>query len=133
MRRISVLLAVAAILLSAVVGFTYKARHERDHKRVAPAPQVGSNVAVAHQGWAYNKDDPQTNRPVVRISAQSFEATDNPSITGLRDVALRIYHKSGNSYTYVRSQSAQFQELNGLMKSEGTVTIVMNVPADKDA
>jgi lipopolysaccharide export system protein LptA len=132
MRRISILLALAAILLSGVVGFTYRARHRRT-KRAGPPPQVGTNVAVAQSGWAYNKDDPQTNRPVVHISAQSFEATDNPSTTGLHNVSLRIYDKSGKSYTYVRSQSASFEESSGLMKSQGPVTIIMNVPSDKDA
>lgn len=135
MRRISVLVAAFALLLTGVVGFTYKLRIDKTKRaHVDPAPQIRDQLeAVANRGWSYQKDDPKTNKPVVRATAASFEAAQNPSIFELHDVALKLYDKDAHEYTYVRSGSASFDERSGLMRSEGPVQLVINVPADKDA
>jgi lipopolysaccharide export system protein LptA len=135
MRRISLLAAIAAVFLSAVVGYTYKLRvdKEKQHRALPrPAIRVGYE-ARAPSGWQYQKDDPQTNKPVVRVTAKSFQATHDPSTFELHDLALRLYNKDGSSYTYVKSDKALFDERSGLLKSDGPVHIVMNVPSDKDA
>ncbi len=135
MRRISVLLALAAILISAAVGYTYKLRLEKAKQaHAAPVPRIRTGYeAVAPIGWRYHTDDPQTGKPTVQVEARSFEATHDPSTFELRDLGLRLYDKNASSYTYVNSERALFDEKSGLLKSEGAVTIVMNVPADKDA
>ena len=71
MRRISVLLAAAAILLSLAVAYTYKLRVDRNHRHhPAPVPQIAKKYkGEALSGWRYNTDDPQTNKPVVRAKA----------------------------------------------------------------
>ena len=134
MRRISVILAVAALLLVGFIGLTYKIRRGRENAHKAdPTPQIEPTLeAIAKSGWKYGKDDPVTNKPIVRISAQSFSAAHEPSAVGLIGVALRIYKKTGDKYTYVYSEAASFSEGDGLMRSQGPVTIVMDVPADKD-
>jgi lipopolysaccharide export system protein LptA len=135
MRRISVLLGIAALFLAAVVGYTYRLHREHDRQRGLKAPPQIANAlkSMAHSGWMVKKDDPQTNLPVFLIKAQSFEeSTDNPSSTGLHDVELRLYDKSGKTYTYVQSRSASYSEGTDIMNAPGAVTIVMNVPADKD-
>ena len=134
MRRISLLIALAAIALSAIVGYTYKLRSDIvRHQRVAATPEIRNGYeAVAKIGWQYQKDDPRTNKPVVRVTAKSFEATHDPSTFELKDLALRLYNKDGTSYTYVRSGRALFNEGTGILKSDGPVTIVINVPSDKD-
>jgi lipopolysaccharide export system protein LptA len=135
MRRISILLGIAALFLAAVVGYTYRLHRERDRERgFKAAPQIATALkSRGPNGWMVKKDDPLTNRPVLLLTAQSFEeSTDNPSSTGLRDVTLRLYDKSGKTYTYVQSRSASYSEGTGLMNAPGTVTITMNVPADKD-
>ena len=135
MRRISVLLAFAAILLSAVVGYTYKLRIDKDKRRhVIPPPAIDTKLeALAKAGWHWQKDDPQTNKPVVRADAASFEGAHEPSSFELKDVKLRLYSKDASTYTYVRSGQALFDEGSGVLKSDGPVSIVMNVPSDKDA
>lgn len=135
MRRISVLFAAFALLLTCVVGYTYKLRVEKTKQaKVQAPPQIQPKYeALANSGWSYGKDDPQTNKPVVRATADSFEAAQDPSVFGLRHVALKLYDKAARQYTYVRSESASFDERSGLMKSEGAVQIIINVPADKDA
>lgn len=135
MRRISVLLAFAAILLSAVVAYTYKLGLDKERKRpVLPVPAIDTTLeALAKSGWHWWKDDPQTNRPMVDVKAKSFQGAHQPSTFELTDVRLRLYHKDADSYTYVSSGHAFFDEKSEVLKSDGPVSIVMNVPSDKDA
>ncbi len=49
------------------------------------------------------------------------------------ELALRLYNKSATSYTFVKSDKALFDERSKIMKSDGPVSIIMNVPADRDA
>ena len=135
MRRISFFSAIAAILLSAVVAYTYKLRVDQEkHRRALPPPSIKVGYeARAPSGWQYQKDDPQTNKPIVRVTASSFQATHDPSTFELHDLVLRLYDKDDSSYTYVKSARALFDEGSGILKSECPVYIVMNVPSDKDA
>ena len=135
MRRTSSLLAFAAILLTAAVAYTYKLRLDNDIRhKVHAAPQVRTgDETVADRGWVWDKDDPQTNKPVVRLRARSVRATKDPSTFELHEMALRLYEKTGATYTYVRSGAALYDEKSRVMRSEGPVTIIRNVPADKDA
>ena len=134
MRRFSALLAVGVVLLAALVGYTLKERLTSLRKsKVVPTPHIAVDKKAVAVDWRYNKDDPQTNRPVVRVTAKSFEGTDNPSTFELHDLALRLYDKDADSYTYVKSDKALFDEGSGVMKSQGPVSIVMNVPSDNDA
>lgn len=135
MRRISVPLAFAALLVSLVVAYTYRARilRQRDVK-AAPAPKVKIKYeTVAPMGWSYGKDDPNTNQPVVRLRAASLEATKDPSTFALVDVKLRLYSKDGGKYTYVTSSRAFFDGKSKILRSDAPVTIVMNIPSDKNA
>ncbi len=79
MRRISVLLALAAILLSAFVAYTYKLRLAKTRGHVAVAPQIDTQHEAMAQTWRYQKDDPVTNKPIVKVEAKSFQATHDPS------------------------------------------------------
>ncbi len=135
MRRISVLLALAAVVLSVLVAYTYKLRADSARRQpVSATPEIKTGYeALASTGWRYEKDDPRTNKPVVRVTAKSFEATHEPSTFELHDLALRLYSKDGSKYTFVRSGRALFNEGSGILKSDGKVMIVMNVPSDKDA
>ncbi|MFL6351762.1 MAG: LptA/OstA family protein [Bryobacteraceae bacterium] len=135
MRRISVLLAAAAILLSALVAYTYKSRVDEEKRRpVLPVPAIDTTLeALAKSGWHWRKDDPQTNRPVVDVKAKSFQGAHQPSTFELTDVRLRLYHKDAAAYTYVSSGHAFFDERSEVLRSEGPVSIVMDVPSDKNA
>jgi lipopolysaccharide export system protein LptA len=135
MRRISVLLAGAAILLTLAVAYTYKLSVDRNRRhRAIPVPQIAKKYkGEALSGWRYNTDDPQTNKPTVRATATSYHATDSPSILDIQGLKLRLFDKKASSYTFVMSDQALLDEGSGQLKSSGPVTIVMNVPADKDA
>ncbi len=134
MRRISFYLALTALLLVAVVGYTYKLRQRYMRTiRVHPIPPVKPGTEGIATDWRYDEDDPQTNKPVVRVHAKSFQATHDPSTFELQELTIRLFDKHANSYTYVKADKALFDERSGVMKSEGPVHIVMNVPGDKEA
>lgn len=134
MRRISVLLALTGVLLTATVGYTLKlrlAKARRAHVAAAPQITVGYD-AKSPDGWRYDKDDPQTGRPIVKLKADSAQATHDPSTLEIHGLALRLYDKDASKYTYVRCEKGFFDERTGLLRSDGAVSIVMSVPADQD-
>ncbi|HLH02253.1 MAG TPA: LptA/OstA family protein [Bryobacteraceae bacterium] len=135
MRRYSILLAAALILILVAVGYTLKLRIDKARAaHVAPTPPIKTvDEGIAPSGWQWTKDDPQTGKRIVRVDARSFEGTKDPSTFELTGVALRLYEKTGNSYTYVKTERARFDEGSGILKSEAPVYIVRDVPADKDA
>lgn len=133
MRRLSLPLAFAAIVLSALVFFTWKARVDQErHRGSRPTPKVAVSEEALGQKWSYKKDDPQTNRPVVRVTANSFRATHNPAIFELSGLALKLYDKKAADYTFVKADSAMFNEWTGILTSAGPVTIIMHIPVAKE-
>ena len=134
MRRISLFLAVAAIVITIVVGYTLKERLATlRHAHAASTPPIKIGMEALANEWNYAKSDDKTGRPIVRVHAKSFQATHDPSTFELHDLSLRLYSTDGASYTYVQSDKAFFDERTGLMKSDAPVYIVRNVPFDKDA
>jgi lipopolysaccharide export system protein LptA len=135
MRRISLVFSIAAIVIVLVVGYTYKLRRENTrHLHLTPTPEIKTGVeGAAFGGWRYTSDDPQTNRPVVRVFAKSFNATKDPSTFELTALALKLYDKDAEHYTYVTSGHALFDTRSGVMKSNGPVHIIIHVPSEMDA
>src|SRR3954452_4992207 len=135
MRRFLLFLAFAALLLTALIGYTYKLR--ADKARRGPrqvAPEVGKRYeAVASSGWQWGKDDPATNKPMVRVYAKSFQATHDPSTFELHGLALKLFNKDASAYTYISTNQAFFNEGSEQLKSDDLVRIVMNVPTNDDA
>jgi lipopolysaccharide export system protein LptA len=131
MRRTSALLALAAILLTAIVGYTYWLRLSHLKTHAAAAPQVANQYdAVARKGWVYTQDDPATNLPVLRLEADQFQSTKDPSKFELKGLALRHYDKGAGKYTLVKAANALYDEGTGVIHSLSPVSVVINVPAD---
>ncbi|MFL6417391.1 MAG: LptA/OstA family protein [Bryobacteraceae bacterium] len=135
MRRFSLFLALAALLLTALIGYTYKLR--ADKARRGPrqvAPEVGKRYeAVASSGWQWGKDDPTTNKPMVRVYAKAFQATHDPSTFELHGLSLKLFNKDASAYTYISTNQALFNEGSQKLISDELVRIVMNVPINDDA
>jgi len=128
MRRTSVFLALAAILLTAIVGTTYWIGLAKSRTRPVPTPRVKQGIEARATKWRYTKDDPVTNRPTVIGEAESFEATHEPSTFALKGLALRLYTRNAVKYTLIKADNALLDEGTGLLKSDGPVQVVMNVP-----
>ncbi len=128
MRRPSVLLALAAIFLTVLVGYTYWLRLSKSKPHPIAAPHVETQYEAQARKWSYGKDDPVTNQPIVRVEAASFQATKDPSTFQLKGLVLRLFNKDNSKYTLVKSDRALFSEGSGVMRSDGPVTVVMSVP-----
>ena len=134
MRRFSVLLGVAVILIAGFVAYTFKRGLEQRRKsHDEPAPNVRLGDDLAASSWTWNKDDPRTNKPISRLIAQSIRATHDPSTFELINMKLRLFDKGADKYTFVKSDKALYDERSGLLKSSGPVEIMMRVPSDADA
>src|SRR4051794_25803820 len=121
MRRISALLALAAVIVAAIVLFTFRLRLQWLHSHQPdPAPQIKvSESSIAEQGWDWRKRDNISGRIIVSLHAKSFRGTHDPSSYELHDLTLRLYKKDGSSYTFIRSGTALFDERTEQMKSVG--------------
>ena len=129
MRRTSVFLALAAIFLTATVGFTYWLRLSQQKPHPSVAPQIGVQYdARAPQGWLREKDDPDGNRPIYIVKADTFQGTKDPSTFELKVISLRLFNKDASKYTLVKAAAGLFDERTGLLKSDGQVSVVMSVP-----
>lgn len=131
MRRLSVLLACAAIFLSAFVVFTYLQRAREARRKAPPSiEKIPANVDARAKGWSWKKHE--GNRLIVQGEARSFTEIHEPSTYQLTGLKLRLYGKNGDKFTYVQSENAEFDTNTGLMQSQGEATITMDVPADKN-
>ena len=134
MRRFSVLLGIAAVMLAFFVGYTFKHGLELRRKgRSEPAPNVRLGDDLAASSWTWNKDDPQTNKPISRLIAQSIRATHDPSTFELVNMKLRLFDKGAEKYTFVKSDLALYDERSGALKSNGPVEIMMRIPSNDNA
>jgi lipopolysaccharide export system protein LptA len=133
MRRLSVLLSTAAVVVAVIVVSTYlqNLSNERTHQP-APIASIQNDVKASATRWHWGKDDPQTNCPVVRVVADSFRAVHDPATFELTGMQLKLFNKGCSTYTYVQTSLADFDEMSGLMSSKGDVLIIMNVPARKE-
>jgi lipopolysaccharide export system protein LptA len=130
MRRTSLFLALAAILLTAVVGYTYWLSLSKAKPHVKEPPHVDpAYEAIANRGWHESKDDPVTNRPIMRAEASSFRATHDPYTFELKNLSLQLFNKQAGSYTLVKADEAFFDDHSGIMKSQAPVTVIMNIPS----
>ncbi len=133
MRRLSVLLGLAAIIIAAIVGYTYSKRTKSGTgSAYIPPPPMPTNVSgTGNGGWVYRRSNAITHQPEVRASARDYSRISDPATELVDDLKLQLYNKEGTTYTYVQSAKALFDEASGVMTSDGDVAIIMNVPADK--
>lgn len=133
MRRLSVLLSSAAIILAFLVAYTYVRRSSRDRKNEPKPPaRIDTGLQATATKWHWGKDDPQTNCPIVRTVADSFRAIHEPATFELKDMQLKLFNKGCSSYTYVQTAQSEFNVSTGVMTSKGDVLIIMDVPAAKE-
>ena len=99
MRRISLVFSIAALVIALVVGYTYKLRRANTQRiHLSSIPEIKTGVeGAAFGGWSYGSDNPQTNRPVVRVFAKSFNATQDPSTFELTALWLKLYDKTADT------------------------------------
>ena len=119
------LLAILAVLV--VVGIQYRrAKAIETRNLVATPAPLRAGVDAASTDWVYRKDNGSC--PQLELRAREMESAGEPaSKLLLKKVQLRLFHKCGAQYDFVRSESAEFNKADGRMFSDGEVEITLAV------
>lgn len=133
MRRTRRLFLLAIVVIVGAVGASYYVQKGLQSRSTPPAPpRLNRGVQAASRDWVYYKGD--GDRPVVEIRARDMERVDEPTAhVRLRGVQLKLYHKDGKEYDFVKSEAAEFNETDGVLYSDGHVEITLAVPENEDA
>ncbi len=127
MRRFSGLLLVAILGVLAVVGIQYRrAKALETRNQVTPPTPLRTGIDASSTDWVYRKDNGSC--PQLELRAREMESAGEPaSKLLLKKVQLRLFHKCGASYDFIRSESAEFNKADGRMFSDGEVEITLAV------
>lgn len=122
----------AILLLLVAVGATYyiRAKVLRAHTVAPPKPLPAGMVASSDEGWHYSRTDNVTGKPIVEVHARGFQQLQEPAVTNLDQVELRLYDKTAVRYDEVKCAKARFIEAEKRLYSEGDVEIRMGIPAE---
>lgn len=127
MRRISGLLLLAILAVIAVVVTQYVRAKAIETKNQTPPPApLRSGIDASSTDWIYRKDNGSC--PQLELRAREMESAGEPaSKLLLKKVQLRLFHKCGATYDFIRSESAEFNKADGNMFSDGEVEITLAV------
>ena len=129
MRRIRwFLLTVLVVLIAALAATYHFQRQFRQRHAAEPPPPIPENLSAAAQDWTYTQMD--GDRPVVTVSARSFEQSRQEGVIDLTGVELKLYHRDGEAYDRARSARVSFDRSAGLLYSEGEVEVAMGLPVE---
>jgi lipopolysaccharide export system protein LptA len=127
MRRISGLLLLAILAVIAVVVSQYvRAKAIETKNQTVPPVALRSGIDAASTDWIYRKDNGSC--PQLELRAREMESAGEPaSKLLLKKVQLRLFHKCGETYDFIRSEKAEFDKADGRMFSDGDVEITLAV------
>lgn len=133
MRRTRRLFLLAIVVIVGAVGASYYVQKGLQSRTTPPPPaRLNPGVQAASRDWVYYKGD--GDRPVVEVRARDMERVEEPAAhVKLRGVQLKLYHKDGKEYDFVKSEAAEFSETDGVLYSDGHVEITLAVPEDENA
>lgn len=129
MRRVRwFLLTVLVVLIAAVAATYHFQRQFRQRHAAEPPPPLSENLSAAAQDWTYTQMD--GDRPVVTVSARSFEQSRQEGVIELAGVELKLYHRDGKAYDRARSARVSFDRSAGSLYSDGEVEVTMGLPVE---
>ncbi len=129
MRRVRWFLLTVLVALIAAVAATYHFQLQfRQRHAAEPPPPLSEKLAAAAQDWTYTQMD--GDRPVVTVSARSFEQSRQEGVIELTGVELKLYHRDGKAYDRARSARVSFDRSAGSLYSEGEVEVTMGLPVE---
>jgi len=127
MRRLSGLLLLAMAGILAAVGVQYmRAKAAAGKNPTQPPTPLRAGIEVSSPDWVYRKES--GNCPQMELRSREMESAGQPaSKLFLKKVQLRLFHKCGETYDFIRSESAEFDKASGRMFSGGEVEITLAV------
>ena len=132
MRRTRRIFLLAILLILGAVASVYirqKALEVRS--RPTPPPPLKTDISATSTDWVWYKNE--GGRPMVEARAREMERTEQPAPRLLlKGVKLKLYHKDGTTYDFVRCERAEFDEPNARMYSDGAVEITLAMPEGEE-
>jgi lipopolysaccharide export system protein LptA len=118
------------LLLSAIAvvigGYRITEKRNRMLAPAKPAPIPGDLHSIANN-WSWSQSS--KDRPLVEARARDFRQSKDAAKFELLGVELKVFSKAGDTYDWIRSNEAQFDQAAEKLYSEGEVTIVLGLPA----
>jgi lipopolysaccharide export system protein LptA len=126
MRRTRPLLLLLILGILAFVATTYVKQTTR-LAREAPAkpPALPDALSALARDWSWQET--RGGLPAVKIRARDFREIAGGSRIELDQVTLQLYHKDSKVFDEVKSAKAEFNVGDGVLFSDGEVTITMGV------
>ncbi|PYT26626.1 MAG: LPS export ABC transporter periplasmic protein LptC [Acidobacteria bacterium] len=127
MRGTRWLLVLAILAILAGIGVTFRFQQERLQKDAPVKPALlPTELSGVRSNFTWVRKD--EGRTVAEVSARKLAQEANSNQVQLEDVELKFYSKRANSYNFVKSAKAQFNESK--LHSDGEVEITLNVPME---
>jgi lipopolysaccharide export system protein LptA len=119
------LLAILGVL--GIVGIQYRRAKAIESKNpVIPPTPLRKGIESASPDWVFRKENGLC--PQFELLAREMESLGEPaSKLLLKKVQLRLFHKCGAQYDFIKSESAEFDKAAGRMFSDGEVEITLAV------
>jgi len=121
------LVAIAAILGG--IWYKYRVQQRLLSNDLPPAPTIlGSDTNAKSQHWHRRETDHATGRMIYDIDAEEMRQLASDSHVELKNVAIKLYSKDGDTYNLVKSAAATFNAKDRSLFSEGDTEITIGVP-----
>jgi lipopolysaccharide export system protein LptA len=131
MRGTRWLLLVAIAALLGGIGYRYQAQKKILSSEAPPAPApLESEFNAKSQHWKRRETDHVTGRTIYEIEAEEMRQIASDSHVELKNVAIKLYSKEGDTYNFVKSAAANFNAIDRSLFSEGDTEITIGVPVN---
>ncbi|MGH7428741.1 MAG: LPS export ABC transporter periplasmic protein LptC, partial [Candidatus Methylomirabilaceae bacterium] len=127
--RIALLAALALTLGVVVAGYYVTQKRNLLLAPARPAP-LPKELGSAANNWSWSQS--VKDRSVVEARARDFRQIKDSSRFELGEVELKIFSRDGETYDWVRSRQAEFDQPGERLYSEGEVVITLRLPARRE-
>lgn len=133
MRGARWLLLVAIAVIVGGVSITYRAQKRLLREQSPAKPQaLPADLNSSAKLWHWTETDSKGCK-TANIEADDFREVKDSSRVELKNVALKLYKRCGDSFDLVKSAAASFFSNEHRLYSDGDVEITLGVPADEPA
>jgi lipopolysaccharide export system protein LptA len=129
MRGMRWLLLVAIAAILGGVGYKYRVQKEILQRGAPPPPTpLPGEINAKSQHWELVEKDHTTGRLLYAIDAEEFRQTASDSRVDLKNIAMKLYAKDGETYNLVKSAAATYNPNDRSLYSDGETEITIGVP-----
>jgi lipopolysaccharide export system protein LptA len=131
MRSLRWLLLVVIALVAAGVFQVYRVsrQSQKAHQRPLPPAMAKEDRATA-VNWQWGQST--NGKPNVDVVAEGYQLSTDGKTVHLKDITLRVYAPSGETYDRVHTDYADFDNDTHKLKTDSQAEITLDVPTEGD-